>query len=103
MSGFQAEGLQKDQDTLIRAFSLLPNNYKLWLVGDGERCKILENLVIELKLSERVKFWGICSDIPQILEQSHVVVLSSHWEGFGFYWRITFIKTNAIWELDIYI
>lgn len=73
----------KDQDTLIRAFSLLPNNYKLWLVGDGERRKILENLAIELKLSERVKFWGICSDIPQILEQSHVVVLSSHWEGLS--------------------
>ena len=80
VAGFR---VQKDQDTLIRAFSLLPNNYKLWLVGDGERCKILENLVIELKLSERVKFWGICSDIPQILEQSHIVVLSSHWEGLS--------------------
>lgn len=74
---------QKDQDTLIRSMSLLPNEYKLWLVGDGERRKILGNLVIELGLTERVKFWGIRSDIPQILEQSHVVVLSSHWEGLS--------------------
>ena len=73
----------KDQDTLIRSMSLLPNKYKLWLVGDGERSKILGNLVIELGLTERVKFWGIRSDIPQILEQSHVVVLSSHWEGLS--------------------
>lgn len=74
---------QKDQDTLIRAMSLLPNDYKLWLVGDGKRREILENLVVELKLSDRVKFRGIRSDIHQILEESHIVVLSSHWEGFG--------------------
>lgn len=74
---------QKDQDTLIRAISLLPDNYKLWLVGDGERREILENLASELKLTERVKFWGIRSDIPQILEQSNIIVLSSHWEGLS--------------------
>lgn len=73
----------KDQDTLIQAIKLLPNDYKLWLVGDGERREILENLVAELRLTERVKFWGIRSDIPQILEQSHIVVLSSHWEGLS--------------------
>ena len=74
---------QKDQDTLLQALSLLPNNYKLWLVGDGERREALINLVEELKLTERVRFLGIQSDIPQILEQSHIVVLSSHWEGLS--------------------
>lgn len=73
----------KDQDTLIRSMSLLPNKYKLWLVGDGDRRTTLENLVSELKLKDRVKFWGVRFDIPQILEQSHIIVLSSHWEGFG--------------------
>ena len=28
--------LQKDQKTLIKALTLLPNQYKLLLVGDGE-------------------------------------------------------------------
>ena len=74
---------QKDQDTLIRTMSLLPNEYKLWLVGDGERRKILEYMVTELGLTERVKFCGISSEIPQTLEQSHVIVLSSHWEGLS--------------------
>lgn len=73
----------KDQDTLIKTLSLLPQEYKLWLVGDGERRLVLENLVAELNLSDRVKFWGIRSDIPQILEKSHIVVLSSHWEGLS--------------------
>ena len=73
----------KDQDTLIQAIALLPKEFKLWLVGDGERRSILENLVSELEISDRVKFWGIRSDIPQILEQSHIVVLSSHWEGLS--------------------
>ncbi len=74
---------QKDQDTLIKALSLLPENYKLWLVGDGERRGLLENLTKELDLVTRVKFCGIRNDIPQILEQTHIFALSSHLEGFG--------------------
>ena len=74
---------QKDQDTLIKAIAALPDEYNLWLVGDGERRTILENLVSELGISNRVKFCGICSDIPQILEQSRIIVLSSHWEGLS--------------------
>ena len=74
---------QKDQDTLIKAISMLPHNYKLWLIGDGTRRNILENLVNELIVTDRVKFWGIQTDIPQLIEQSHIIVLSSHWEGFG--------------------
>lgn len=73
----------KDHDTLINALSLLPREYKLWLVGDGKRRGILEKLVADLNLVNRVKFWGIRSDIPQILEKSHIVVLSSHWEGLS--------------------
>ena len=74
---------QKDQDTLIKAISLLPDNYNLWLIGDGERREILENLVNTLGLTNRVKFWGIRSDIPKLLAKSHIVVLSSHWEGLS--------------------
>lgn len=74
---------QKDQDTLIRALSLLPENYTLWLIGDGERRQELENLVISLSLENRVKFLGIRNDIPNLLEQTDIVVLSSHFEGLS--------------------
>lgn len=80
VAGFRAS---KDQDTLIKAVSKLPINYKLWLIGDGNRRKDIEQLITALNLTERVTLWGVRNDIPNLLSQSHVVVLSSHWEGFG--------------------
>ena len=73
----------KDQDTIIRAMAMLPENYILWLVGDGVRRKILENLTESLHLGKRVKFWGIRPDVAQILKASDAVVMSSHWEGLS--------------------
>lgn len=75
---------QKDQDTLIKAFSILPKaKYILWLVGDGVRRKQLETLVEEKGLTHVVKFWGIRQDVADILMSSDIAVMSSHYEGFG--------------------
>lgn len=74
---------QKDQDTLIRAMKRLPNNFHLWLIGDGERRKELELLTQKEELADRVKFWGIRSDIPQLLKTADIIVMSSHWEGLS--------------------
>jgi glycosyltransferase involved in cell wall biosynthesis len=74
---------QKDQDTLIAAMKNLPKNYKLWLVGDGERRVTCENLVAELKIKDRVTFWGIRTDIPQVLKTSDIIVMSTHYEGMS--------------------
>ena len=75
---------QKDQDTLIKALSLLPTDkFVLWLVGDGVRREQLEMLVVENGLTNVVKFWGIRQDIPNILRSSDITVMSSHYEGFG--------------------
>lgn len=75
--------LQKDQKTIIRAMSLLPENINLMLVGIGEcedECKLL---VKELNLEKRVSFMGLRSDIAELLYKSDIVIQSSHWEGFG--------------------
>ena len=74
---------QKDQDTLIRAMAELPDNYSLRIVGDGPRREMLENLVTELGLNGHVDFFGIRTDIPDLLRDSDVNVLSSHWEGLS--------------------
>lgn len=74
---------QKDQDTLIKAMTLLPDNVKLRLVGDGERRNTLTNLVKALDLEHRVEFMGVRRDIPSIMGQSHIIVMSSHWEGLS--------------------
>lgn len=74
---------QKDQDTVIKALQYLPWNYNLYLVGDGARREELESLVVGLNLQKRVYFLGVRTDVPSLLQKSDVVVVSSHWEGFG--------------------
>ena len=74
---------QKDQSTIIRALTHLPNNVKLLLVGDGGRRKVCETLVKEAGLEERVHFMGVRQDVPELLKMCDVGVISSHWEGFG--------------------
>lgn len=74
----------KDQDTVICAMSLLPKNeYELWLVGDGDRRKILEKMVNNLHIENSVKFFGFRPDVPNILKSADTVVMSSHWEGLS--------------------
>lgn len=74
---------QKDQDTVIKALSLLPIAYKLILVGDGKRREELEKLALELQLLDRINFLGIRSDVYPLYKMSDIAVLCSHWEGFG--------------------
>lgn len=73
----------KDQDCLIRSLLHLPKCYKLCLIGDGIRKPILENLILKLGLSSRVKLLGIRQDIPSLLKAVDFVVLSSHYEGLS--------------------
>lgn len=74
---------QKDQDTLLRAMAQLPGNYRLRLVGDGARRGELESIAQTLGITACVDFAGVRSDIPDVLAEADVVVLSSHYEGLS--------------------
>lgn len=75
---------QKDQDTIIRSLKYLnKDKYELWLVGDGERKHELQLLVESEGVRDSVIFWGIRTDISEILKTSDIVIMSSHYEGFG--------------------
>ncbi len=74
---------QKDQDTLVRAMTMLPECYTLQLVGDGVRRAKVEQYTASLGLQERVLFLGIRSDVSEILGSSDFAALISHYEGFG--------------------
>lgn len=74
---------QKDQQTLIRAFCHLDKNYHLFLVGDGPNRYECEQLVKENNLEEQITFLGLRTDIPQLLQASDIIVLSSHYEGLS--------------------
>jgi len=80
VAGFREE---KDQDTLIKALSNLPQSIKLILVGDGIRRKYCEQLAENLGVKERVFFLGIRNDVANILKSSDVIAMSSHWEGLS--------------------
>lgn len=80
VAGFR---VQKDQPTLIRALQFLPKNVIVQFVGDGEKRKECEQMVEALNLSDRVSFSGIRIDVPELLKSADIVVMSSHWEGFG--------------------
>lgn len=75
--------LQKDQKTVIKALNYLPKNVVLILVGDGPLRKECENYTRSLGLSDRVFFLGKRLDVPKLLKYSDIVILSSHFEGFG--------------------
>lgn len=80
VAGFRRE---KDQDTVIDALNLLPEHYKLILIGDGERKEVVEKLVEKLNLKSRVSFLGIRTDVYSLIKMCDIAILSSHWEGFG--------------------
>lgn len=73
----------KDQDTLVRALKLLPDNVKLWLVGSGVRMDTVRALAERLGVVSRVRFWGMRTDVARILRSSDVICMSSHWEGLS--------------------
>lgn len=74
---------QKDQDTVIRAVSVLPSGFHLFLVGEGSRRKECEELARHLGVEQRVHFMGQRFDVAELIQASDYVVMSSHWEGFG--------------------
>jgi len=77
--------IEKDHETLLKALRLLPQNYRLRIVGGGphEVADSVKNVCHQLGLDDRVDFMGLRQDIPDILEQSDINVLSSHWEGLS--------------------
>ena len=77
---------EKNHALLVRAFSKAVQscpNLELWLVGDGELRRDIEELVKQLGLEEKVKFFGVRSDVPELLSQADIFVLSSDYEEFG--------------------
>ena len=80
---------QKDHACLIRAMSLLPDTYHLFLAGGAETPQdektllSCRNLVRSLNLDNRVCFLGVRDDVPELLAACDVAVLSSHYEGLS--------------------
>lgn len=73
----------KDQETVIRAMQYIDKDAILRFVGDGDNRRHCEILAKDLDVSNRVKFLGSRSDIPELVASSYIGIQSSNWEGFG--------------------
>ena len=77
---------QKNFAFLISSFQkilLKYPDYILIILGDGEQKKALENLAIDLKISNKVHMLGYQKNIYKFLNISQCFVLSSLWEDPG--------------------
>lgn len=77
---------QKDQETLIKAFAILANDYPDWdikIIGEGEFRHRLENIISELGLESRISLPGITSKIEEEYQSAHIFALPSEYESFG--------------------
>ena len=78
---------QKNFSFLISSFQkilLKYPDYILIILGDGEEKKALENLTVDLKISDKVHILGYQKNIYKFLNISQCFILSSLWEDPGF-------------------
>lgn len=75
----------KNYSTALRAVSLFGNdfNVKYEIVGVGPLREELNELAEKLNILERVTFLGWRDDIPALLAEADIFLITSKWEGFG--------------------
>ena len=75
---------QKDQDTIVKTLSILDKEkFEVWFAGVGERMEEVKQLAASLNVSDRVRFLGLRTDIPNVLRAADIIIMSSHWEGLS--------------------
>lgn len=75
---------QKGIDLLLKAIGQLPQydqKISVWLIGDGPQRHDLEQMVIDLKIANRIKFLGFRDDVAQLLMVSDIFGLTSRYEA----------------------
>ncbi len=75
---------QKDHPTLLRAVARVVKKrpVRLMILGEGRDQSALEQLVLELGLSDDVRMPGFVANPYNFMAHAAVFVLSSKWEGF---------------------
>lgn len=78
---------RKQQRTVIEAWPQVLHDFpeaRVLFVGDGEDREMLEKVIAERGLGERIRIMGFRSDVPEILAGSDALLLPSRVEGFGY-------------------
>lgn len=73
---------EKGLDRLVKMVAELPDNYHLSMVGGGVLEGKIRQMTKDLGLTTRIHFFGVVSNIQEIMLQHDIMVLSSYTEGF---------------------
>ena len=77
---------QKNQILLIDVFSKLVknnNNLYLYIVGDGEKKKILNKMIVERKVQNNIFLLGYFENVFPLIRNSLAIISTSLWEDPG--------------------
>lgn len=73
---------EKGLERLVKIVAELPENYHLSMVGAGVLKEKIQQMAEDLGLSTRVHFFGVVSNVQEVMLQHDLMVLSSYTEGF---------------------
>jgi len=74
---------QKNLKVLVKAVSLLPENFVLDIWGIGPMRTRLMEQIAELKLLNRIRLKGLTTTPDEVFQNGDIFVLPSLYEGFG--------------------
>lgn len=76
---------EKGFDILIKAFSKISSDYpqiNLVILGEGNERSVLEKLILDLELQDKIFLPGFHSNVYPIFKEAELCVVSSRIEGF---------------------
>jgi glycosyltransferase involved in cell wall biosynthesis len=77
---------QKDYITMLKVIRLVSQKYPnviLKIMGEGPERKNIESFIKNNKLKKNIHLEGIVRDIPNVLHQLDLFLMTSLWEGFS--------------------
>lgn len=77
---------QKDHATLVKAMKILNEkgiNLKLFIIGDGDQRKSIQNLISKFGLNKNIKILGWKKNLRDFYKSAKIFVLPSVYEGLG--------------------
>lgn len=79
--------IQKDYPNLLNSLLIVKKekkiDFKLFIVGEGEERKNILSLIQQFSLEDNIELLGRRDDIPILMSEADIFVLSSAYEGFG--------------------
>jgi glycosyltransferase involved in cell wall biosynthesis len=72
---------QKDHETLMRAIKTIDRDFKVLFVGTGPDWEEAKTIAKNLNILSKVTFLGDRLDVQNLLAQSQLFILTTHYEG----------------------